>query len=678
MPRLLTALAVLLLVLIGLGILTWYLAFGTGPRSAGDATVPGLRAPVTISYDEHGVPTIAAQSEADLIAGLGYVHALHSAWPMALWQQAATGSLSAWFEDSTALALDRHASALGFGAFARATYTTLGEDEKALLTAYARGVNRAFDQARLSEGDEFVMLDVRSDEWEPWDALAVERLIAYLATPAPALADSLAAATYRASPALRAWVTADSTFRHTLGISGLEHSLAFTFGDSTGTTFVQRHVTGTSALPLLREVILRQGARTTRVASIPGTLAFPAGFGDRAWSLFLSGAADLVASADTTAPAPTYDRIVHRNGDETLVTVYREPGALVLYDPDTVAPVPEPTILRDSTGRAIDTLAAPPPQRWRVRWRGFGFGTDLGAWRALLAGDEPTFGLFPGTGIVVERDGQARVLGSPAVVQALPSGVFAGTHPWARYVAARVTVLADTVEIGPDGLLADAYSTWAADLAPPLIRALGRPGEGEEDLRDASAYLRGWDYRYDPSSVGASIFSRWMAMHREVTGALPDPVAVAAPALPPDSLGRTPPQPDLDAAKQTLRLALRRMQEEFGTDWAQWRWQNVQETELTYPFFDTEAGRFAPFHVPDGGHPTALAWGPAAAFSNVSTAASWSAWVSTAEWETLHLRRRNLYDTPRTALRLGDPVRPLTVRSAAEPVRTIQLSPDND
>src|SRR5690606_38214004 len=139
----------------------------------------------------------------DLIAGLGYVHALDGAWPMALWRQAATGRLSGWFDDSTALALDHHAVALGFEAVARETYAGLSEDEQALLTAYARGVNGAFERGRLSEGDAFVLLDVHADRWEPWDALVVERLVTYLATPPVAPADSVAAATYRAHPALR-------------------------------------------------------------------------------------------------------------------------------------------------------------------------------------------------------------------------------------------------------------------------------------------------------------------------------------------------------------------------------------------------------------------------------------------------------------------------------------------
>ena len=670
MSRLLTALAVVLLLLLGLAVLTWYLAFGTGPDSAGDAAVPGLGAPVTITYDAYDVPTIAAENEPDLFAGLGYVHALHSAWPMALWRQAATGSLSAWFDDSTALVLDRHALALGFDAFARATYESLSEDEQAVLAAYTRGVNRAFESARLSEGDEFVLLDVHARRWEPWDALAVERLVAYLATPPLALADSVAAAAYRASPPLRQFVRADSTFRRALGIEGLEHSLAFTLSDSTGTRLVQRHVYGSSALPLLREVVLRRAAGDLIVASIPGTLAVPAGVGERAWSVFLSGTASLVATR-APVPPPAYDRIVHRDGDETLVTLYRQPGALVLHDPAA----PRRPVPRDTTGLVSDTLGGAAPMTWQLRWSGLEPGTDLSAWRALLGGGEPAFALFPGAGLVMEPDGQARVLGSPAVVRSLPGGVFAGMHPLADHVAVRVSMLDGEAGIGPEGLLADAYSTWAAALAPSLIGVLGGPGQVDADLRDASAYLRGWDFRYAPSSIGASIFSRWMAMHQEATGTLPDPAAVGAPLPPPDSLGQVAEPPAVVLAKRTLRLALERMQEEFGTNWAQWRWQNVQDATLTYPFFEARPGRFAPFHVPDGGHPTALAWGPSEAFSTSPASVAWAASASTAGGPALHVRHRSLYGTPRATLRPDDPVDTRSIARDAAQVRTVRLSP---
>ena len=376
MARLFTVLLVLLLAALGLGALLWYLAYGTGPGFSGEARVPGLAAPVTIAYTESDIPIIEAQNEADLYAGLGYAHALQSAWPMVLWRQAATGSLSTWFQDSTALTLDRHALALGFGAFARATFDALPDDDRAVLEAYARGVNRAFARARLNEGDEFVLFDVRAEPWQPWDALAIERLVAYLAIPASTLPDSTAPAAYRASPPLRRFVVADSVFRSTLYLGGLEHALAFTVRDSTGTSLVQRQVYGSSALPLFQEVVLRQGGRSTLVASIPGTLMMPSGYGDTAWGIFLSSTTALTPVTDSLAPDPSYARVTTRTGNESLVTIYRSGSTLLLYDPaaPSAAPAP-PTIVRDTTGRAVDTLrAVPQPASWRLRWRGFDTG----------------------------------------------------------------------------------------------------------------------------------------------------------------------------------------------------------------------------------------------------------------------------------------------------------------
>src|SRR5690606_23936881 len=187
-----------------------------------------------------------------------------------------------WREDSTALALDRHARTLGFGQLARATYEDLPAEEQALLDAYALGVNRAFEANRLDEGDEFVLQDVRPEAWAPWDALAVERLIAYLMAPPPAVpADSSARAAFARSPQLRRFLAADSLFRAMLHLDGAEHSLAFAVRDEAGAALVQRHVYGSSALPLVREAVLQRGGQTATVATVPGTLMLPGGFADR-------------------------------------------------------------------------------------------------------------------------------------------------------------------------------------------------------------------------------------------------------------------------------------------------------------------------------------------------------------------------------------------------------------
>ncbi len=682
MVRLFTALLVLLLAALGLGVLLWYLAYGTGPGFSGEARVPGLAAPVTISYAASDIPIIEAQNETDLYTGLGYVHALQSAWPMVLWRQAATGSLSEWFQDSTALTLDRHALTLGFGAFARATYDTLSDDDRAVLQAYARGVNRAFERARLDEGDEFVLFDVHAKPWRPWDALAVERLMAYLAVP-PASEDSTVQAAYRASTPLRRFATADSVFRSTLYLGGLEHALAFTLSDSTGTTFVQRQVYGSSALPLFRGVMLRQGGRNTLVASIPGTLMVPSGYGSTAWSIFLNGTTTLAPATDSLAPNPTFARVVTRSGDESLVTLYRAGGALLLYDPTTPPPPPQaPTLVRDTLGRVVDTLAAPPslPATWQIRWRGFETGTDLSAWRALLQGEAPTFTLFPGGGLIVDGS-QARVLGSPAVVRNLPGGTFAGSHPWSTYVADRLTLLnGDSTAVSATGLLTDAYSTWAAELAPPVIATLGGPDDVEENLRDASAYLRSWDFRYDPASIAASIFERWMEAYRENTGALPDLAVVTAPLPPPDSTGVVAEPPVVTDLRTSLQRALAQLEEEHGEVGARWRWQNVQGATRYFPLFTRDASetgrrRFAPAIRPDGGHPTTLAWGPSRLFPETPSTAAWAAKSRAPDWEPVWIRHRDLYDSAFRGRRLTDPVEPYAVGRTVTPERSIRLIP---
>ncbi len=681
--RLLTTLAVVLLVGIGLSLTAWYLAHGVGPSLDGEVRVPGLGEAVTITHSVDGIATVAAQSEADLIAGLGYAHALHNAWPMALRRQVATGSLSEWFDDEATLGLDRHALMLGFGALARATYDALTETDRAVLDAYARGVNRAFAHNRLSSSDEFVLLNVDTRPWQPWDALAVERLIAYLAMPAPALADSVAQAAYRASPTLERFVVADSAFRATLHVGGLEHSLAFTVQSATGTRLVQRHVYGRSALPLFQEAVLRQGGRQTLIASVPGTLVFPAGYGeDTAWSLFLNGTANLVsAPTDSSALTPIYDRITARNGDETLVTTYRTAAALHLYTPNEATPAPA---VQDSA-----SATSPVPLTWQLRWRGFRTSTDLGAWRALLRDETTSFTLFPGTGVRVDG-GQARVLGNPAVTRSLPGGVLAGSSAEARHVADRIALLAaDSAGVGPDGLLADAYSTWAATLAPPLIDALGAPDEIRADLRDAAAYLRGWDFRYEPTSIGASVFETWMATHRARTGALPDPAAVSAPPPPPDSIGTVVPAPAVVELTESLRQAVAAMDATYGSDGALWRWQNVQRAVRLYPLFTTDTmdvgRRFAPVLVPDGGHPTSLAWGPSPALPGTEPSAVWSAQATIPGAMDLRIRHRNPTDTEVRARTFAAarpveprPVEPRPVERTSEATHTLRLLPQDD
>ena len=67
-------LAVLVLVLLALGAAAFHL-YRLQPQRSGSLPLAQLQAPVTVRYDERGVPHIRAEHEADLYRALGYVHA---------------------------------------------------------------------------------------------------------------------------------------------------------------------------------------------------------------------------------------------------------------------------------------------------------------------------------------------------------------------------------------------------------------------------------------------------------------------------------------------------------------------------------------------------------------------------------------------------------------------------
>src|SRR5690606_29994773 len=131
-------------------------------------------------------------------------------------------------------------------------------------------------------------------------------------------------------------------------------------------------------------------------ATVPGTLVFPGGLGeDRAWSVFLTSPAAL-DSAGTALPPLDYDRLVDRQGNETLLAIRRGAEGL-FFEADVPATAPSSLPVQPDTLIADTTAAAPAaPPSWVVRWPGFALGTDLGAWWALVQGRAPTFRLFRG------------------------------------------------------------------------------------------------------------------------------------------------------------------------------------------------------------------------------------------------------------------------------------------
>ena len=91
MKRRLTALA--LIVAAAAAGATWYVA-GKQPQRAGELALARLHAPVTVRYDERGVPHIQAGNEADLYRALGFVHAQDRLFQMEMLRRLARGELA--------------------------------------------------------------------------------------------------------------------------------------------------------------------------------------------------------------------------------------------------------------------------------------------------------------------------------------------------------------------------------------------------------------------------------------------------------------------------------------------------------------------------------------------------------------------------------------------------------
>jgi penicillin G amidase len=138
------------------------------PRSQ-QARIPGLSGPVDIGFDTDGIPRIHAASATDAAAALGFVHARDRMFQMELMRRAASGRLSEIAGPAT-LALDRSMRTLGLRRHAVADYPTLPAETRAILEAYASGVNAWIAERGRFSAPEFLYLG-RPAPWEPADSL---------------------------------------------------------------------------------------------------------------------------------------------------------------------------------------------------------------------------------------------------------------------------------------------------------------------------------------------------------------------------------------------------------------------------------------------------------------------------------------------------------------------------
>lgn len=148
------------------------------PTRSGTLDVEHMTAPVSVRYDERGVPHIQAQNEADMYRALGYVHAQDRLFQMEMLRRLARGELAAVLGPKL-LESDRLFRTLGLAAHAERYVQTLDPQSPSTqaLAAYLDGVNQYQDNHAAPL--EFDLLGIPKRPFTAQDTVAITGYLAY-------------------------------------------------------------------------------------------------------------------------------------------------------------------------------------------------------------------------------------------------------------------------------------------------------------------------------------------------------------------------------------------------------------------------------------------------------------------------------------------------------------------
>jgi penicillin G amidase len=142
--------------------------------------IKGIKDTVTIRRDERGIPYIVAQNDEDLYFGQGYATAADRLWQMDLFRRTARGELAEVLgsgPNNVVVDQDKLHRTYGFIQAADAEFANSSPRSRALLEAYARGVNAyASSLDPKSRPPEFQILNYEFRPWTPQDSIAVVKL----------------------------------------------------------------------------------------------------------------------------------------------------------------------------------------------------------------------------------------------------------------------------------------------------------------------------------------------------------------------------------------------------------------------------------------------------------------------------------------------------------------------
>src|SRR5262245_26195336 len=141
------------------------------PQLDGTLQVAGLSAPVTVARDALGLPTTRGASLEDVARAIGVLHAQERFFEMDLSRRRAAGELAA-IVGPRALTADREIRPHRFRAEAQRAVKTMEPKARAVLDAYAAGVNSGLSNLRKPPF-EYLLLRQDPKPWLPEDSLLV-------------------------------------------------------------------------------------------------------------------------------------------------------------------------------------------------------------------------------------------------------------------------------------------------------------------------------------------------------------------------------------------------------------------------------------------------------------------------------------------------------------------------
>jgi len=160
------SIAVLLLALL---FAAYWFAYRPLPKSSGQITAP-VSARATVARDARGVPHISAASWEDAVFLQGFATAQDRMWQMDGLRRLAAGEL-AEVVGPAALDSDRDSRRLRLSRIAEASERAMPAADRAVLAAFARGVNYFLETHRGSLPLEFTLLNYEPRPWRVRDSI---------------------------------------------------------------------------------------------------------------------------------------------------------------------------------------------------------------------------------------------------------------------------------------------------------------------------------------------------------------------------------------------------------------------------------------------------------------------------------------------------------------------------